>query len=749
MAAVPGRSIDEAADSNGFGPSAFEHSLNAALERSVPTRWLHWRRRFLVLAGLLGGIGLFVWMGWLARSPFYELRLLAEPGGPVLLAEQSHSRLAPYAGAELRSLRAADGSQWIVSDALLQRSPRWTVDDSERARQEGAQAWLGRALKLGPLTLDLSDGQSLSLPPQERGFRHLGWALWPLAVLALVLWLVAAALLLLRWRARNLLYMLMALSQAASLLAGAMQSLPGLGLPAGWAALDFPLRLSLDLITAAAVLHAAAVHPVRVPFAPRVAALAWLTVGVASTALWLRAAPWAWWWGQAAVLVLSLGALLVLTLAYRVQPHPFVVLLRRFGFAAVGSLLLLWVVALSQYLLQGLQLNAVHAGALMWTVFFASILLLLPFLSRSRQAMREFALLAGVSTVATSLDLLFVAVFSFGQFTSLALAVFLALAVYAAARQWIVNQMSGSRTLTIERTFEQLYRVAREVEAQPARQPALLTQLLRELFDPLEVLRVAKSSRGVRVIGDGAALVVPLGQQAGGPQSLVLRFAQRGRRIFSAEDARLTERVLEQLRRAVAYDKAVEQGRSEERQRIAQDLHDDIGARLLTLMYQAQTPEMEEYVRHTLQDLKTLTRGLAAREHRFSHAIAEWKADLTQRLAAAQIELRWQAHWDRDIRLTVVQWSALTRVLRELATNILAHAQASQVEVSWNLQGGALNLRVADDGCGRAPDTWSHGLGLGGVRKRVKQLDGTVRWAELQPRGIVCTVSVPRLTDSR
>ena len=64
----------------------------------------------------------------------------------------------------------------------------------------------------------------------------------------------------------------------------------------------------------------------------------------------------------------------------------------------------------------------------------------------------------------------------------------------------------------------------------------------------------------------------------------------------------------------MAFDRAVEHGRSEERTRLAQDLHDDIGARLLTMMYKATSPEMEDYVRHTLQDLKTLTRGLAALE---------------------------------------------------------------------------------------------------------------------------------------
>ena len=93
-------------------------------------------------------------------------------------------------------------------------------------------------------------------------------------------------------------------------------------------------------------------------------------------------------------------------------------------------------------------------------------------------------------------------------------------------------------------------------------------------------------------------------------------------------------------------DEAVEQGRGEERLRIAQDLHDDIGARLLTLMYKAPNDEIEEYIRHTLQDLKTLTRGLAAGNQRLSHAAAEWKADITQRLHPAGCSLHWSFSTD-------------------------------------------------------------------------------------------------------
>ena len=98
---------------------------------------------------------------------------------------------------------------------------------------------------------------------------------------------------------------------------------------------------------------------------------------------------------------------------------------------------------------------------------------------------------------------------------------------------------------------------------------------------------------------------------------------------------------------------------------------------------------------------------------------------------------------DQDVDLSMVQWSALTRILRELVSNAISHAQARQLRVNLTLGGALLTLRVSDDGLGRAPAQWSHGLGLGGVRKRVKQLDGQVSWRELSPQGICCEVVVP------
>ena len=316
--------------------------------------------------------------------------------------------------------------------------------------------------------------------------------------------------------------------------------------------------------------------------------------------------------------------------------------------------------------------------------------------------------------------------------------------------QRAVNSRDGSGTM--ERLFERLYRMARELEAKPQRSPALVARLLRELFEPLEVVQLRDPTLGSRIVCNGAGLIVPvplLGEMQpadAGTRSLLVRHARKGQRLFTSEDARLTDRIVEQLHRAVAFDRAVEQGRSEERTRIAQDLHDDIGARLLTLMYQAPNPDIEDYIRHTLQDLKTLTRGLAAQNHRLSDAAGEWKVDLSQRLALAHCDLLWQLDYDQDIELTMVQWSAMTRILRELVSNAIAHARASRVVVSIALLNDQLDLSVADNGHGSAPEAWPHGLGLGGVRKRVKQLSGSVEWLTNEPRGIVCRVHVPLLS---
>ena len=738
------------------GERGFDHVLDTvfgdlSVESGGASRWMGWRLRMLVVAALLGCVGLLMLARELASAPYIDAAWNANAAGAVELASSSDPALSRQVGKVLVAVSAGAATVQPIDALALQRSSRWLLDDGARQRHRVLHEQLSDVLTHDSVSLAFADGTAVELRPQQRGFVHLPVMFWVVAGFGLVLYLVAMVVALAKPTWRNALYALMGLCQAGNLVFIAVESTLALGLPPPLPALDMPLRMAFDLVTAAAMVSAVCVHPRRLPHAAAWSTAAWLSAfGIVALSVGGVLSS-QWWWTQGGMIALGAVGILLLSWSHHTEGHPLAIVLRRFGVVTWATLVLLTAAVAAADGVPAAPNNVASVGSIIWYVFLASLLLLVPFMSRSQQIMREFSLLAAISTVATSLDLLFVAVFSLGQFASLTLSLFVSLGVYSGARQWILNQLLGSSMLTTERMFEQLYRIAREVEAHPERTQALLSRLLRDLFDPMEVTHVEQHTTLARLTSGGSTMLVPVPVLSGDPStqggSIAMRYAQRGRRLFTSEDARLTDRIVEQLRRAVAFDKAVEQGRSEERLRIAQDLHDDIGARLLTLMYKAQSSEMEEYIRHTLQDLKTLTRGLAASNHLLSHAAAEWKADLTQRLSAAHMELGWSFESDKDVMLSVVQWSALTRVLRELVSNAIAHANAQRVEVVFSLRADCLDLSVSDNGTGRNPRAWSHGLGLGGVRKRVKQLGGEVQWREATPNGVSCEVHIEGLAE--
>lgn len=703
--------------------------------------------RLLAFAiALLCGVAALIATAWqLAGQPQVDLRRLEGAQGGAALALAGAP--LPGAGRELAAIRGAAGDTTPVDALILHRSPRWIASDAERDRHAALHAAASAAVAQGRLGLVLADGSEIVLPAAARGLAGIGAPYWLLAGFALLLYLATVVMLLSRLSSWTLLFALIGLCQTVNLALAAIEAGHGLVVPDWLLRRDLPLRMTLDLVSAAAVVHAASLLLARRRPAEARAfvAAAWLAAALLGGLAIAARLEHAWWWAQGGVALLGAFALWLLHRAGAEEPHPQAHQMRSVGAAVLLIWLLVTLALAASERADGAPHPAAEVLASVWYVFLASLLMLVPLFLRTRQVVREFALLAAIGTIALALDMLLVALFGLGRFVALALSLFAAIVLYAGARRWILDQLLGSSRLTTERMFDQLYRIAREVDAHPRRVPAMLLQLLRDLFEPLH----AKSDYGAsapqaRIADDGSTLVVPIaglgGEPGAAPTQLRLRYAKHGRRVFTREDARLADRVVEQLRRAVAFDHAVEQGRREERLRLAQDLHDDIGARLLTLMYKAPSPELEEYLRHTLKDLKTLTRGLAASDHRLGDAAAEWKADLSHRLTAADIALAWDFSADRDLVLGVVQWSGLTRILRELVSNVIAHARATRVDVAMELAGEAIRVTVADNGVGADPRSWTHGLGLGGVRKRVKQIGGEVRWELVPGGGVACHV---------
>jgi signal transduction histidine kinase len=713
------------------------------------------RARIILIFGLVGAALLVLWLRWLAGSPHLPVNWQVDSGGSLVLESSTEPALQTAIGHRLLAIQLEEGQRIEAHPGWLQRSARWITSDSERAALQATHQLSALALRQQQVKLWLQPDLAIAVYPRPRGFAGLGLGTWAMSLLALLLYLGCSMVLPSLPSASARFFGLVALAQCIHVLLVAAELMPGMGLPSALARADLSLRLVADMSLAVTVLHLVLKYPHRHTWVQRLLVPIWCLALAAVLQSLLLPLPGQWWWIQGAILCTWAASTALLQHWSRGHDKPlgqaWLNLLR----LGTGSLLLLSLVATLINPSGSASTLAGGSGiSVLWQMCIISLLMLLFFKGRTQPFVREYAVMVCVAVGATSLNLLLLVAFPLRAWLALCLALMASLVIYLTAKPWVLSLMMGNGPLRAVRMFEQLYRVARALEQAPQHVDQHLARLLSDMFDPLEVAHASRSVAHVRLAMDGTALVVPIPSPANiddthiGRGSLILRFARRGQRLFTQQDKQLTERMLEQLRRAAAYDRALEQGRSEERSRLAQDLHDDIGARLLTLMYKAPNSEVEEYIRHTLQDLKTLTRGLAASSHPLSHSAAEWKADIHQRLQAAGCQLHWTFNADRDIKLSVAQWSGLTRILRELINNIITHARATQVHLLVQLEQELLTLRVQDDGQGVQPHLWSHGLGLGGVRKRTKLLEGTAVWTAREPRGIQCEVQIPLITES-
>lgn len=186
-----------------------------------------------------------------------------------------------------------------------------------------------------------------------------------------------------------------------------------------------------------------------------------------------------------------------------------------------------------------------------------------------------------------------------------------------------------------------------------------------------------------------------------------------------------------------------EQAAIEERERIYRDLHDDLGAKLLSLVYRAANPATADLARSALQDLRDVVSRPSRSELKLPDLFADWHAETRQRLDLAGIRLHWQQpHGLADQTAAAQLAFHLGRVLREAVTNILKHAQAAQVYVDIDLNADHLVLNVRDDGDGCHPGQRA-GRGRRNMQRRVTTLGGEISWQAAEPHGCRVHVTVP------
>lgn len=197
---------------------------------------------------------------------------------------------------------------------------------------------------------------------------------------------------------------------------------------------------------------------------------------------------------------------------------------------------------------------------------------------------------------------------------------------------------------------------------------------------------------------------------------------------------------------------------SQERNRIARDIHDSLGHALTALNVQLQAaamlwrhdpnrvePFLEQAQRlgaAAIQEVRKSVSALredAQPEQPFTEAIENLVDDFRQ---GTGIETILKVDIENAIPTEVE--NTVFRIVQEALTNIYKHAQATAVEVELKRQLDVMQVRVTDNGCGfHRNGSQNSGYGLQGMQERIERVKGKLDITTELDGGCEVKVEIP------
>ncbi len=189
------------------------------------------------------------------------------------------------------------------------------------------------------------------------------------------------------------------------------------------------------------------------------------------------------------------------------------------------------------------------------------------------------------------------------------------------------------------------------------------------------------------------------------------------------------------------YDDVQEEKIRGERARLNREIHDGIGAQLMTALRGVERGALsQDQITESLQDGLDELRLLmdsADIGHDLHGALFSWRNRWEPRLNAVDLSLRWHVSEDiANIKLSQQVILQLIRILQESVANVVKHAKASQINVNITTQVQALVLTITDDGIGIADSAFgaSH-RGLKHMAQRATLIGASYSIQKLEPPG--------------
>ncbi len=199
----------------------------------------------------------------------------------------------------------------------------------------------------------------------------------------------------------------------------------------------------------------------------------------------------------------------------------------------------------------------------------------------------------------------------------------------------------------------------------------------------------------------------------------------------------------------------------EERQRIARELHDQTGQVLIGLklrlqvlgglLNEEQGAAKQELasLRSQLNDATAQLKDLAKRLRPPTLDELGFEATLRQLVAEyrRQVNFAIRLDFQSPPDLTSDSETALYRIAQESLTNIAKHSNAAEVEITFSKTIQTQVFCIRDDGTGFDPNETTRGLGLIGIKERVKMLGGEIKIQTAPGKGTMIEVKLPDQPD--
>lgn len=186
-----------------------------------------------------------------------------------------------------------------------------------------------------------------------------------------------------------------------------------------------------------------------------------------------------------------------------------------------------------------------------------------------------------------------------------------------------------------------------------------------------------------------------------------------------------------------------------ERQRLMRDMHDGLGSTLMSSLVLAEQGKLQQdalaaLLRECVDDLRLVIESLEPIEHDLVTLLASLRHRLGRRLEAAGLAMRWEVD-----DLPPLAWLnppdalQVLRIVQEVLTNVLKHAQAHTVRIATRCDGENVQVLIEDDGCGFDPALANHGRGLRHLVQRAARLGGRLTIDSAPGRGTHTRLDLP------